>query len=248
MKVSLLMLTLDRFALTRDTLTNNIRNAENFCEMELLVADNGSKDREIAMWIAGHPLTKYHRRNRTNEGVAKAFNQLYLRATGDFICLLGNDLALPKGWLREMIGYAQGVPNSGIIGMDWGHGSLPPQTFQHGSHAHWLTPQLNRVFGVWVMRRAVIETLGFFHEGFDVYGIEDSDFSERVNRAGFNSCYVPSKNFKCDHLGVQAHDEGEYRKMKDASLQKNLGIFLDRMSKFTLNGLIEPLPEMRDPT
>lgn len=245
--VSVFALTIDRFALSRDTMSKNFENAENAAPMELLVADNGSKDRQIVQWVAGHPLTKYHRRNSKNEGVAHAFNQLYLRSSGEYLCFMGSDLALPKGWLKEMLGYAKGVPNSGIIGMDWGHSGMPPLTFQHGSHAHWLTPHLNRIFGVWLMRRAVVEKIGLFCERFGPYGLEDSDFNERVNRAGFLSCYVPNTNFKCQHVGVGEQDSGEYRAMKDASLSKNLGIFNDRVANYHLYGLIEPLPPMREP-
>lgn len=211
------------------------------------MADQGSKENLVIDWVAKNPLTKYHRRNTRNEGVGHAFNQLYLRSRGEYLCFMGSDLALPKGWLKEMIGYARGVPNSGIIGMDWGHGGVPPLTFQNGSHAHWLTPTLNRVFGVWLMRRTVVETLGLFAEEFGPYGLEDSDFNERVNRAGFLSLYVPNHNFKCKHVGVGEHDSGEYREMKNKSMSKNLGIFSHRLANYTLKGLIEPLPPLREP-
>jgi glycosyltransferase involved in cell wall biosynthesis len=245
--ISLFALTIDRFELSKKTIQTNIDNAEGYAPMELLVADNGSKDKRIIDWVAHHPLTSYHRVNSRNEGVGHAFNQLYLRSKGEYLCFMGSDLELPKGWLREMLGYVRGVPNAGLVGMDWGHGGIPPLTFQHGSHAHWLTPHLNRIFGSWIMKRSVVEKIGLFAEEFGPYGLEDSDFNERVNRAGFLSLYVPNHNFKCKHLGIGDQDSGPYREMKNQSMAKNLGIFHHRMANYHLKGLIEPLPEMRDP-
>jgi GT2 family glycosyltransferase len=245
--VSCFSLTIDRYDLTVSTSEKNFANAKGFAPMEWLVADNGSKDKRVIDWVAKHPLTSYHRVNKKNEGVGHAFNQLYLRSRGEFLCFMGTDLELPPGWLQEMLGYVKGIPNSGMIGMDWGHGGIPPMTHQHGSFAHWLTPTLNRIFGVWIMRREVVEKLGLFHEGFDVYGLEDSDFNERVNRAGFLSCYVPNSNFQCKHVGTGQHDNGEYRAMKDRSMSKNLGIFHERVHNNYKDGLKEELPPMREP-
>lgn len=243
--ISCLMLTLDRFKLTRDTFETNIKNAGNQ-NMEVLIADNGSSDRQIVQYFAGHPLVKYHRRNSQNEGVARAFNQLFLRARGDHICLLGNDIELPPGWLSELVKYSDGVPNSGIIGMDWGHGGLPPLTQKFGIHGHWLDRELDKVFGVWMIRREVIEKLGFFCERFHPYGLEDSDFNNRVNVAGFNSCYVPATHFKSRHVGIKEHDEGQYRTMKNESLRNNLAVLHDRLAIYKQPGYKEPLPEMTE--
>lgn len=246
--ISLFALTWERAELSISTMQTNIANAKNFAPMELLVCDQGSKDRRAVDWVKANPLTTYLRENKRNEGVGKSFNQLYLRSKGEYLCFMGSDLALPPGWLAEMLGYAKGVPNSGIIGMDWGHGGIPPLTFKNGSHAHWITPALDRVFGVWMMRREVVESVGLFCEEFQEYGLEDSNFNNRVNKAGFLSCYVPNTHFKCKHVGVGDQDTGEYRAMKDKSLQKNLEIF-SRLEREYQAGrpLKEALPEMREP-
>lgn len=246
--VSLFALTIDRYELTKRSIETNIANAQSAAPMELLVCDNGSKDRRVVDWVAKHPLLSYHRVNSKNEGVGKAFNQLYLRAKGDILCFIGSDLELPKGWLKEVLGYVNGVPNAGIVGMDWGHGGVPPLTFQYGSHAHWLTPQLNRIFGLWCFKRELIDRVGFFPEHYDVYGMEDSSFNERVTRAGFKSLYVPNINFRCTHTGVGNEDTGEYREMKNKSLGHNCNLFAQDVAKWDTGGAIfEPLPPMREP-
>lgn len=249
MKISILMLTLNRFDVTPKCFeTNIIRALSVDTDIEVLVADNGSTDKRIVDHFRDKKLC-YHRINSRNEGVGHAFNQLYLRATGDIICFLGNDIEMPEEWLKESVNYMRHVPKPGIIGFDWGHSSLPEMSWKDGIHARWLTPTLNRVFGSWVVDRRVIMKLGLFHEGYGPYGIEDSDFNERVNRAGFNSFYHPT--LKSRHLVNDVGENSDYRRMKDESLGNNLTIFGKRVEAWELenrfNNLVEPLPPMRDP-
>lgn len=247
MKVSFLTLTIDRFELTKATWEQNLTNASQGYrdQIEVLACDNGSTDRRIVDYFSG--IAKYHRVNSRNEGVGKAFNQLFLRSTGDVIAMVGGDLLNPPGWLEAAVNMLYSVQNMGIVGIDWGHSGVPPLTNQHGRKAHWLTPQLNRIFGTCVFHRSLIERLGFFHEGYDVYGIEDSDWNERVNLAGYHSCYLP--NMKCRHLVHDVGEQSEYRQMKDRSLSNNLAIFSERAPKFKSGelSLVEPLPPLRDP-
>lgn len=247
-KVSLLMLTINRFELTTSTYEKNLERARtnlpDDVEIETLICDNGSTDKRIVEYFKNRRELSYHRINSKNEGVGRAFNQLFLRAWGDYIVLLGNDILLPDGWLAEGIAYAEKVPNSGIIGFDWGHGGVPPLTRKIGFCAHWLTETLDKVFGVWLMRREVIKTIGLFHERFFPYGLEDSDFNNRVNLAGFNSLYVP--NMKSEHLGADVGENSDYRAMKDKSLGENLKILNDQVAHYDTRGVVEPLPERKD--
>ena len=107
MKVSILMLTIDRFELTSRVWKHNLAAAryklDRSIELECLICDNGSRDRRIVDFYRPHsnPTIAYHRVNGINEGVGKAFNQLYLRSTGKFIAILGNDIEMPNGWLNR---------------------------------------------------------------------------------------------------------------------------------------------------
>lgn len=245
-----MMLTMDRFDIAKKTWEDNIKNARYElgpdCEFELMVCDNGSKDLRSKQYFDSQDLA-YFRNNRVNEGVGKSLNQLYLRSTGDIIAAFGNDLRMPKGWLKEAMGYAMQIPNSGIIGFDWGHGQIPALTTKFGSHALWLDEKLNRVFGTWVFKRSLVESLGFFNEEFHIYGLEDSEFNERVNRSGYNSCYVPL--MKCEHVCHDVGTSSEYRKMKDESLSKNTNIFGQRIKFFDEGGSLKcDLPPLREST
>lgn len=250
MVASLLMVTMDRFNVTPSCWAENLKaarhNLDPAISLELLVCDNGSKDRRIVAYMEQQTL-HYHRINMRNEGVGKAFNQLFLRSTGKFIAILGNDISMPAGWLNAAIKMLTWTPQAGIMGYDWGHGHTPPLTKRFGLEAHWLNEKLNRVFGSWVFRRDTAEQMGLFHEGYGPYGIEDSDVNERWNRAGYQSCYLPM--LKSRHLVCDVGENTEYRKMKDESLSRNCGIFGERLGEWdrgTLS-LREPLPPLREP-
>lgn len=244
MKVSLLMLTINRFEITTQTFEKNMSNHGWDGEIELLICDNASTDPRIIEYF--NERADYHRVNRKNEGCNKSFNQLFLRSTGDFICLLGNDIEMDDGWLKEMVDYALAVPNSGLIGcaikeMGW----LPPLSTKDGIHAYYLDKIKDKVFGVTLFRREVVEKIGFFAEEFGPYGLEDSDFNNRVNVGGFQSLYVPAHFSR--HLGNDWGQATDYRKMKDESLAKNAIIIGRRVQEYYTKGVVEPLPPMREP-
>lgn len=243
---SLLMLTIDRSDTTSSVLSRNLAVAQR-TDYELLVADNGSKDKKIIGYVASlNP--SYHRLNSKNEGCARAFNQLFLRAEGNFICLMGNDIVLPGGWLDTFVKYyeeakARGI-KPGLIGFKCAT-TLPPFTAMKGLKAHWLDPINDKVFGVTFFHREVLETIGGFCEDFFPYGLEDSDFNNRVNLAGFKSFYIPG--MESIHVGGDVGEDSEYRKMKDKSLSDNLPILSKRISEYKTKGVFEKLPPMRAP-
>lgn len=242
MKVSFLMLTIDRYEITKKVWENNLINTHNF-DLEFLICDNGSEDKRIIDYFK--PIAKYHRVNFKNEGIAKAFNQLYLRSSGEYIVCMGNDIALPYNWLSTAISYLDKIHNPGLCGFDWGHSSLPPLSERFGIQAHWTNKEFHKVFGSWIFKRSLIDDLGFFYDNFDKYGLEDSEFNERVFRSGYNSFYLPG--MKSEHLCHDVGQSSEYRKMKDIALDKNYYIMQERLKIFDAGGpLTCPLPEKRD--
>jgi len=243
---SLMMISWERHDVTKRVLEKSLSNHGLPQSMvELLVCDQGSTDQRVVPMIEGF-RPAYFRRNSGNEGCAHSFNQLYLRSTGEFLVLMGNDIEMPDGWLAKAVKYLELVPNSGLAAIDWGHSGVPPLSTKCGVEAHFLTPTLNRCFGVTVFRRSLIEALGFFEECYGPYGIEDSSWNERVNRAGYNSFYVPG--LKSRHLVHDVGERTEYRRMKDESLSRNAAIFSERVRAWDAGAsLVEPLPPMREP-
>jgi GT2 family glycosyltransferase len=253
MKISICAITIDRYEISTQCIGENIINCGVPREdIELLVADNGSTDKRIIEYVQSLK-PGYHRLNSSNEGVSRAFNQLMNRAMGDYICLIGNDIKLPTGWLDAMVAYAEVVPNSGIIGIKC-TAELPPLTvkkdhFAYNRAAHYLDAKYDKVFGTMLFSRKVLSTVGGFHEGFHPYGLEDSDFNNRVNLAGFQSLYLPEAAWWSNHIGSDVGNGTDYRKMKDESLSSNSVLFGERHAAYLNRSLpiYEPLPSLKDP-
>lgn len=233
MLVSYLLLTLDRAETTIQAYEHNLKAAQigldPHIEVELLVCDNGSKDPQVIEYFKDK--ASYHRINSINEGCAKAYNQLYLRAGGEIITFSGSDNFQPNGWLQMALSEMAKMDKPGIVGISDG----APETRGPG----WIT-------GAYVVAKSCIEACGFLHDDFDVYGCEDLDFNERVLRMGFECKMVPE--LTGSHSAHLPCDSQEYRKMKFNSYVKNLSKLHKRRAKMAERGAWkELLPEMRDP-
>lgn len=253
MKISILSLTIDRFDDVSKCYGENIADSGiPKHQLELMVCDNGSKNDMVVNYIAAFKPA-YHRLNKVNEGVGRAFNQLLARCTGDYICLMGTDIRMTRGWLAELVRYAELVPNPGIIGIKCS-AEIPPISEEKDVSgnilpAHYLTPTCDKVFGTMFFSRKVLETVGGFHHAFYPYGFEDSDFNNRVILAGFRSLYLPCDRWISSHVGEDVGQNSDYRRMKDESLARNSAIFWPRHAKFLDKTLpiYEPLGELMLP-
>lgn len=69
---------------------------------ELILIDNGSL-KETSDYLDHLP----HRviRNKENVGCAKAWNQGLEAASGEYCCIVNNDIEVPRGWLRKLQEY-----------------------------------------------------------------------------------------------------------------------------------------------
>lgn len=220
-------------------------------ELQLMVTDQGSTD-GVVQYIAGLGIDD-HRLNKFNEGIGRSLNQMMVRARGDYICLAGTDILNKPGWLRELVNYAEAVPNAGIVGIKCTAEIPPIQTKpdKNGNpcHAHYLTPTCDKVFGTMLFSRKVLETVGGFFEELHPYGFEDSDFNNRVTLAGFTSLYVPASHWTSSHVADDVGSGSEYRRLKDDSLRRNLSIFGERHKLYLAKTLPIhcPLPLPRPP-
>jgi GT2 family glycosyltransferase len=238
--ISILMLSWHRYDMLKATLPNNLRECRE--PYELLVCDQGSEAPVVSFLEAQKPA--YFRKNKINEGIGKSFNQLFLRAEGDYIALMSNDIMWPANWGTIYRQWLDKVPKPGICGAEWAAWMTPPLTEKFGFKANWCNEKLNRVYGPLMFKREVVDAVGLFPESFDRYG-EDYDFNERVNRAGFSSFYIPG--LKANHMGDDSYAP-DIRKMKDACNASNFGLFEQRVKSWDAGGSFkEPLPPLRDP-
>jgi GT2 family glycosyltransferase len=215
--VSLILLTIDRYELTKEIVSDTLHKAN--YPYELLICDNGSQDKRLIDYI-NILSPEVFVQNKINKGVAKMQNLLISQSKGDYICLIGNDIRMPHNWLSSIVDTYQAIPNSGIAGIHCVEKLYEPQTINNKL----IHP--GNVFATMLYSRNVLNKVGKICEDYHPYGLEDSDYNIRVNGSGFISYYLGG--LQSIHEGSDMHLDTDYRKMKSDSLQNN-------SDKFNLN-------------
>lgn len=161
---------------------------------------------------AGHPFELI---TIDKKGIAAAFNEGLRQATGDAAVFMANDILMPNNWLAEMVRYATGIPNTGLVGI-YTVESLTPLQNHNGFNIH----PVHTPFGNTLVPMDVVHKIGGYNEDFDPYGMQDADYGERVKLAGYISYYLP--NMQAEHIGHDVGSQSEYRKMKDEGLKAGM--------------------------
>jgi len=81
---------------------------------EILVVDDASPD-ETSRWLAELAGVRYHRQPE-NGGFIAACNTGAAMAHGRYLVLLNNDTRVVEGWLDELIGSFETLPDAGLVG------------------------------------------------------------------------------------------------------------------------------------
>ena len=129
-RVSLIIPTRNGLDLIRQCI-RSIAEKTTYPDYEILIVDNGSDDPgtlEYFRSLAANPLVRILRDDRPFNYSALN-NRAVGFATGDFVCLVNNDIeVITPGWLDEMVGIAV-QPGVGAVGAClW----FPDDTLQHG--------------------------------------------------------------------------------------------------------------------
>lgn len=219
---SVMMVTYNRLALTKQTLDNLLKNTN--IPMELIFVDNGSTDGTVEFL---NEFRESHRDmdikikfNSENKGIAIARNQALSLATKTWLATIDNDILVPEGWLGEAIDIMTKNPQYGMIGVNmegvrYGLVTLNGKAFQS-------KPQGNLGTACAVFSRKLHQMIGFFNTEYEFYGMEDSDYGWRARVAGFKLGYIKEDG---KHLGEGENDRGEYREFKTLYHHKNLNQF-----------------------
>ena len=211
MKVSILLLTIDRYHLTREYVGQALKEAG--YPFELCISDNGSKDPEIFKWCE-EQNPKVYFKNGYNYGTAQSLNRMIEANPSDYYVFIGNDIQLPRNWLKYMVEAAENTEGlHGVIGIDW---RGKEKEYDHVDlNGHPILGSTN-VFGDMFISQELRDKIGPFCEDYGPYGMWDSDYSYRSRVAGRQNFYL--RGVKSTHFGDDVGQNSEYRKMKDASL------------------------------
>jgi len=184
---------------------------QSFKDIEIIVADNASKDNSAAMVDICYPEVKLIR-NTANALFCKAQNQGIDISRGDFILCLNSDVILDRDYLKEALSGARiddkiGMVSGKILRMDKktidstglflgrnrkaierGYGKIDKGQYNKPGY----------VFGVSgavaFLRKSMISDIkdknGYFDERFGMY-YEDLDLCWRANKKGWKAYYNP---------------------------------------------------------
>jgi len=208
--VSIIIVNYNRKDLLRQCL-DSLRG-QSFRDMEIIVADNASKDGSVDMLRAYYPEVKLIR-NADNLLFCKAQNQGIDISSGDFILCLNSDVMLEKEYLKQAlnsmnsdagIGMVSGkllrmdrkiIDSTGLFlgrnrkAVERGYGEIDKGLYNKPEY----------VFGVSgacaflrkTMLKEIKDKYGYFDERFGMY-YEDLDLCWRANKKGWKAYYNPN--------------------------------------------------------
>ncbi|QHM16479.1 Putative glycosyltransferase EpsH [Bacillus subtilis] len=197
MKTSIIVLTYNQLALTKQCLESIWKHTNNDC-IEVIVIDNGSHDgtRDYLKQITSIKAIF----NKMNEGFAKACNQGLEVASGDNILFLNNDTVVTNQWLEPMIKLLYQDDKIGMVGPVSNYVSGPQQVpvnytnveeIEDFSRLYCLQQRgrskavLRLVGFCLLVKKKVLDQVGGFDERFVGGSFEDDDLSLRVLQAGY---------------------------------------------------------------
>lgn len=167
--------------LTKECIDSVIRCTHS--PFRLIVIDNGSEKetKDYLIGLKGRADLKIILiRNEQNLGFVKAINQGIKSSDGDYICLLNNDTKVEEGWLGELINVAQSDYKIGIVSP----GGFSDSYRKKELRRKWI--EIGFAIGACMLiKREVINNIGFFDEAYEIGFWEDTDYCQRAKKAGY---------------------------------------------------------------
>ncbi|MEM3553381.1 MAG: polysaccharide pyruvyl transferase family protein [Candidatus Bathyarchaeia archaeon] len=200
-KASIIVVTYNNLDYTKICLESLVRKTF-YPNFEVIVVDNCSQDgtREYVKSM-GESMGFKVVLNESNKGFPAAANQGIRSSCGEYLAILNNDVVVSRGWLSRLIRYLERDESIGLVG---------PVTNFCGNEARIKVPYVDiegmEVFSEeyvrthmdpsWfetnmlafycvVLRRRIIEEVGFLDEGYEIGLFEDDDFCHRVRLRGY---------------------------------------------------------------
>ncbi|MBD3379638.1 MAG: glycosyltransferase [Candidatus Omnitrophica bacterium] len=165
----------------------------------LIIVDNGSRDRKVAEYLQSVKGSKTVSVEKVlspdNAGFAAGMNKGLKLSNAPYVCLLNNDCVVTPGWLGEMIEIASSSGEIGLVNPQSNtFGSRPDGSASVREHAELLRyressyTELGHAIGfACLIKREVINRVGFLDEGYAGVCYEDTDYSLRAGKAGYIS-------------------------------------------------------------
>jgi GT2 family glycosyltransferase len=209
-KYSVVILSYNNYdRVTKKCLESVVRNIDP-SNTEIIIVDNFSQDDsdlKIESFIGNCDNSidiKFHKCDE-NYGYAKGNNLGIKLTSGDYIVLLNNDTIVGPGWLDELCETFQFNKSLGLCGpISNSVGNeqqiilplLNDENFieKFGQYSHALWPKYNLTtdlgFFCVMIKRDVINKIGYLDENFGIGMFEDTDYCARAKNSGFNLAFT----------------------------------------------------------
>lgn len=227
MKVSWLILTYNRSNSVLKAIPHCMANA-GYPWDEIIWVDNGSEYSEYRAMESFFDnkcdpavITKVS--IPKNLGVAKGYNTCMALARGTHMVITGCDMLMPDLWMAKMANCFERIDNTGIVTIYASPLSVVPERIrgpervENGIRIRPAMPIGRRMLPVALQRK-----IGYFHEGFGMYGWDDVAWGNRAEivcaQQGLSFYSLPE--LVAEHLGTEGNigydhkDEHEYWKWK----------------------------------
>lgn len=193
--LSIIIVAYNNQALLRQCLRSIHDNVSISLKYEIIVVDNNSADKTVAMLEKEFPEITVIA-NTENYGFAKANNQGLKLTTGKYILLLNNDTFVLAHSLETLIAYMEEHPKVGAASPRLLNGDgISIQAQGGGNKKQWLSKEplsVKFITGAsFLIRRDVYARLGGLDEKFFFYN-EDLDWCTRILKRGWQIHYVPA--------------------------------------------------------
>ena len=204
-------------------------------DLEVILVDNGSRDGSVER-VEQHWGSRLRvLRNRRNEGFARANNQAFAVATGEWIFLLNNDACAAPDAIAHLVRFVEGRDEVGALACR-GLRFEEPHVFDSAGlllypdgvcrPRGWLEKDLGQYDRAeevlaphgcaCAFRRTMLDDVGHFDEAYFCY-LEDLDLGMRGQLRGWTCWYVPDAVVR-HHKSASA---GNYSKFKAYHVERN---------------------------
>ena len=181
---------------------------QRYGEYQVLLVDNGSTDGSVEYVERMFPQVEIVK-NGANLGYAGANNVGFRHGDGEYLVVLNPDTKVKEDWLRELILALESDPSAGLATSKILLMDDPQRVNACGNDVTYTGVTVCRGAGqpadaydrpevvsavsgaAFAIKRAVLERIGGFDEGFFIY-YEETDLSLRSALAGYHCVYVPT--------------------------------------------------------
>jgi len=231
-KVSVVIPTCNKKHLLSRTLSSLFSQRPDCSQFEIVVVDDGSQDGTSEILGNPHPVPLVVERHAETRGRAPSRNTGILRATGEIVVFLDDDMVVGPDFIQAHV-TAQGDGEKRVV---IGNVSTAPEANGSSVSRYLDTRGVKKVkdkknippryflTNNSSVKREFLLSVGLFDPEFVTYGFEDVDLGHRMGKAGGE--FVYAENAESFH--IHRHSLNEFLEKKVLCGKSSLRILIDK--------------------